>query len=109
MARVALRPVSHDDRLSLVEHLDELRTRLILCLVFFIACFAVTFWQNDRILDVMNVPLEKTAFKKGSEDPFEAAAGYQAAQRRLFLQEAAFYATLAGDKGLSAETRLRAE
>jgi sec-independent protein translocase protein TatC len=109
MARVALRPVSHDDRLSLVEHLDELRTRLILCLVVFIGCFAITFWQNDRILDVMNVPLEKTAFKEGSEDPFEAAAGYQEAQRRLFLQEAAFYATLAGDEGLSAETRRRAE
>ena len=28
-----LRPVAHEDRLSLVEHLDELRTRLIICLV----------------------------------------------------------------------------
>ena len=47
MARAALRPVSHDDRLSLVEHLDELRTRLILCLVAFLVCFGVAFWQND--------------------------------------------------------------
>ena len=27
----ALRPIRHEDRLSLVEHLDELRTRLIIC------------------------------------------------------------------------------
>ena len=32
----ALRPIAHEDRLSLVEHLDELRTRIILCLVVFV-------------------------------------------------------------------------
>ena len=31
MAR--MRPVSHEDQLSLVEHLDELRTRIVVCLV----------------------------------------------------------------------------
>ena len=29
----AIRPVGHEDHLSLVEHLDELRTRIIICLV----------------------------------------------------------------------------
>ena len=28
-----LKPIGHDDRLSLVEHLDELRTRIIICVV----------------------------------------------------------------------------
>ena len=28
-----LKPIAHDDRLSLVEHLDELRTRIIICVV----------------------------------------------------------------------------
>ncbi len=108
MARAALRPVSHDDRLSLVEHLDELRTRLILCLAAFLVCFGVAFWQNDRVLDVMNRPLEKTAFKEGSQDPFEKAATYQQAQKQFFLEQAAFYAALAVDDSLSAETRRRA-
>jgi sec-independent protein translocase protein TatC len=105
MARAALRPVAHDDRLSLVEHLDELRTRLLICLGVFLACFAVCFWQNDRILDVMNVPLEKTAFKEGSEDPFERAAAFQQAQRRFFLKQAEAARTAAREERLSADTR----
>ena len=72
-----LRPIGHEDRLSLVEHLDELRTRLIICVVAYVVAFGVCFWQNDRVLDIMNVPLEKTAFKGGSEDPFEQNAQFQ--------------------------------
>ena len=105
MARAALRPVSHEDRLSLVEHLDELRTRLVIGLLAFLACFAVSFWQNDVILDLMNRPLEKTAFNKGSQDPFERAATFQAAQRRLYLQEAVTARALAQEERLSPETR----
>ena len=29
----ALRPIGHEDRLSMVEHLDELRSRLIICVI----------------------------------------------------------------------------
>ncbi len=50
-------PVSHEDRLTLVEHLDELRTRLIWSLVALAVAFAICFWQNDWILDVINKPL----------------------------------------------------
>jgi sec-independent protein translocase protein TatC len=82
----ALRPIHHDDRLSLVEHLDELRTRLILCLVAFLAAFALCFWQNDRILDIMDRPLEKSAFTKDSEDPLERSALFQESLKRLTLQ-----------------------
>jgi sec-independent protein translocase protein TatC len=105
MARAALRPVGHEDRLSLVEHLDELRTRLIICVVGFAVCFGLAFWQNDRVLDLMNRPLEKTAFKEGSEDPFERAASFQQAQKRLYLQQAAIARALAGEDQLSAQTR----
>jgi sec-independent protein translocase protein TatC len=82
----ALRPIRHDDRLSLVEHLDELRTRLILCIVAFLAAFALCFWQNDRILDIMDRPLEKSAFTKDSEDPLERSALYQESLKRMSLQ-----------------------
>jgi sec-independent protein translocase protein TatC len=72
-----LRPIGHEDRLSLVEHLDELRTRLIICVAAYAVCFGVCFWQNDRVLEIMNVPLERTAFKGDSEDPFEKNALFQ--------------------------------
>jgi sec-independent protein translocase protein TatC len=55
MAR--LRPVDFEARLTLVEHLDELRTRLIISVVAFSAAFAVCFWQNDRLLNIANSPL----------------------------------------------------
>ena len=82
----ALRPIHHEDRLSLVEHLDELRTRLIICLVVFLAAFAVCFWQNNRILDIMNRPLAQSAFTKNSADPLEHAARFQQSLKLLSLQ-----------------------
>src|SRR5215213_600642 len=82
----ALRPIGYEDRLSLVEHLDELRTRIIISLVFFLAAFAFCFWQNDRILDIMDRPLEKSAFHKNSDDPLETAALYQQSLKQLSLQ-----------------------
>jgi sec-independent protein translocase protein TatC len=105
MAHGTLRPVAHDDRLSLVEHLDELRTRLIICLAAFLVCFGVAFWQNDRLLHIMNRPLEKTAFQKGSQDPFEKAAGFQQRQKAYLVKEAAAYRALAADDSVSASTR----
>src|SRR5688572_17513805 len=105
MARAALRPVGYDERLSLVEHLDELRTRLIICVAAFLVCFGVAFWQNDTLLDIMNRPLEKTAFQKGSQDPFERAADFQQKQKALYLKEAVVARALAADDALSADTR----
>lgn len=105
MARAALRPVGYDERLSLVEHLDELRTRLIICVAAFLVCFGVAFWQNDFLLHTMNRPLEKTAFQKGSQDPFERSANFQQKQKALYLKEAAAYGALAADEGVSADTR----
>jgi len=97
----ALRPIAHEDRLSLVEHLDELRTRIILCLVVFVAAFAFCFWQNDRILEIMDRPLEKSAFHKGSNDPLEKSATFQQAQKRYYLQFAALSRAMARSDDLS--------
>jgi sec-independent protein translocase protein TatC len=55
-----LRPVSHEDRLSLVEHLDELRSRLIVCILAFVVALGVCLWQSHAVLDVLNHPLQST-------------------------------------------------
>lgn len=52
-----IRPINPDDELSLVEHLDELRTRLIIVIVGFCTVLAVCFWQNHRVLEIVNAPL----------------------------------------------------
>ncbi len=49
-----LRPIGHDDRLSIVDHLDELRSRLIVCGVALVIAFAACFWQNHALLKVLN-------------------------------------------------------
>ncbi len=70
MAR-RFRPISHDDRLSLVEHLDELRTRLILSVVAFGVALAVCFWQNHLILKIVNHPLNgRKPITLGVAEPF---------------------------------------
>jgi sec-independent protein translocase protein TatC len=55
MARLS--GVSHDDELTLVEHLDELRTRLIICVLVIAVALSLCFWQNSQLLDIANRPI----------------------------------------------------
>ncbi len=53
MAKV-LRPIGHQDELSIVDHLDELRTRLIVSGAVLAVAFAFCFWQNHALLGLLN-------------------------------------------------------
>jgi sec-independent protein translocase protein TatC len=55
MSRV--RPVSHEDRLTLVEHLDELRSRIVVCVAVLGVALALCFWQSDLLLEIASEPL----------------------------------------------------
>ena len=70
MARV--RAVSHEDRLTLVEHLDELRTRIVVCIVVFLVALGLCFWQNDLLLEIASGPLpgDKELLTFGVTEPF---------------------------------------
>lgn len=52
-----IKPVRHEDQLSLVDHLDELRSRLIYVGVAVVLVFAVCFWQSSFLLDLAARPL----------------------------------------------------
>lgn len=52
-----VRAISHEDQLSLVEHLDELRSRLIVCVVVLGVALALCFWQNNLLLEIAQGPL----------------------------------------------------
>ncbi|HET6998165.1 MAG TPA: twin-arginine translocase subunit TatC [Solirubrobacterales bacterium] len=56
MAR-RVKAVAHEDRLTLVEHLDELRNRLIVCIAAFGVALALCFWQNHLLLEIAAAPL----------------------------------------------------
>ena len=68
-----VKAVSHEDRLSLVEHLDELRARLIVCIVAFGVALALCFWQNHLLLEIAGGPLpdgHKKLITFGVTEPF---------------------------------------
>jgi sec-independent protein translocase protein TatC len=52
-----LRPAKFDERLTLVEHLDELRTRIIVCGVVLVVATGFAFWQNELLIDIAKHPL----------------------------------------------------
>jgi sec-independent protein translocase protein TatC len=57
IAPVGWRPIAHHDQLSVVGHLDELRSRLIISLIAVGLAFGICFWQNGAILRLVNRPL----------------------------------------------------
>jgi sec-independent protein translocase protein TatC len=109
------RPVPHDESLSLVEHLDELRSRLIVCVLALVVCFGLAFWQNERVLSIVNAPLENTQNLDGEErsgDPLEQNAKFQIrsgekfrADQRFFADQKTLYERLATSSGASAAER----
>ncbi len=55
MARI--RAAHFDERLTLVEHLDELRSRILISVAALGAAAALCFWQNGLLLEIANAPL----------------------------------------------------
>jgi sec-independent protein translocase protein TatC len=76
-----LRPIGHEDKLTLVDHLTELRKRLLISAVTLVAAFSFCFWQNNAILDIVTKPVRDTQNLQNpstsSKDPLEQAARYQ--------------------------------
>ncbi|CAN5570786.1 Sec-independent protein translocase subunit TatC [soil metagenome] len=57
MAKVKVKAIDHGEEITLVDHLDELRSRIITSLMIFGAALALCFWQNKVLLDIANGPL----------------------------------------------------
>src|SRR4051794_38291282 len=103
MAKV-LRPIGHDDRLSIVEHLDELRSRLIICAAALVVAFGLCFWQNQALLRILNRALPHTS----SSEVQHGLAGVPtqtSKERQAFAKIAAGAAALAASPGLSSQDR----
>jgi len=103
----AIRPIGHEDRLSLVEHLDELRTRLIICAAGFVAAFSIAVWQNEALLDVVNRPLERTTASsvERASGPLEQTARSQVQLREALERGAAAFERLSRSRALTPDDR----
>ena len=67
-----------------MDHLSELRRRLLISAATLIAAFAFCFWQNNAILDIVTQPVRNTqnlqSPSKASKDPLEQSARFQIQQ-----------------------------
>jgi sec-independent protein translocase protein TatC len=107
-----LKPIGHEDRLSIVEHLTELRTRIIICVVAFSVVFGLCLWQDDRILTIVNKPIADVANAKPCDetrDPLEQADCLQQAQKAVNARLAETAGSLAAAADDDPELRQQAE
>jgi len=74
----AVRPIGREERISIVDHLDELRSRLLICIAVLAGCFAFCYWQNHAILHIVNQPLAE-AQHAGSQDSLQQGARFDIA------------------------------
>jgi len=103
-----LRPIGPEDRLSLVDHLDELRTRLIICGAVLIVSFGVCFWQNHELLRIINKPLTSQTQKhveKGQGTQGEAFYTQKAVVKSAEDTQRALRALAAPGSGLTPHAR----
>ena len=72
MRRWLPRRLSHGEEATLVEHLDELRSRLIIALVALVPAFLVAFAFHEQIIDWLMEPLpdDKRLVTLGVTEPF---------------------------------------
>jgi sec-independent protein translocase protein TatC len=66
------RRLRHGEEATLVEHLDELRSRLIISLVAIVPAFALAFYFHEEIIDWLTGPLpdDKQLVTFGVTEPF---------------------------------------
>jgi sec-independent protein translocase protein TatC len=83
-----LRPVGYEENVSLVHHLDELRTRIIVSLLTVAVAFGLCFWQNHRLLSLINRPLatQTQAQVRAGQGPLGATYLVQRRSRDVAIQ-----------------------
>jgi sec-independent protein translocase protein TatC len=104
----AIRTIGHEDQLSLVDHLEELRTRLIVSGAVLAVAFGICLWQNHALLRVINQPLKAETQKQVAKG--EGTVGQAVLAQRGVLNVAGTTQALVGvlakpHSGLPAGTR----
>jgi sec-independent protein translocase protein TatC len=104
-----MRPVGHEDQMSLVEHLDELRTRLIVSIFAFLVFFALCFWQSDTVLNIVNRPFTIATKHVPKRGPLARTATFQRNLGDFATKAQTFAQTVGAEEGASAATKTAAD
>src|SRR5271169_3789293 len=85
---VAIASIGHEDRLNVVDHLEELRGRLIVSLAALAVAFAFCMWQNHALLRIINKPLAHQTQKqvRAGSGPLGATYTVQQSARTVATQ-----------------------
>jgi len=105
---VAAGHIGHEDRLDVVEHLTELRVRLIISLAALAVAFGLCMWQNHALLNIINKPLAHQTQKqvRAGNGPLGATYTVQQNARTVATQLQVVVGALQGPgSGASAATR----
>jgi sec-independent protein translocase protein TatC len=88
---------SFEDRLSLTDHLSELRARIVVSAAALVVAFGFAFWQNHAVLNVLNRPLERATAGAlvHSHGPLARSARVQQSLRAAFERQRAAFELLA--------------
>lgn len=80
--------IGHEDRLSIVDHLEELRGRLIISLAALVVAFGFCMWQNHALLHIINKPLAHQTQKqvRAGNGPLGATYTVQQSARTVAAQ-----------------------
>jgi sec-independent protein translocase protein TatC len=80
--------IGHEDRLSFVDHLEELRARLIVSLAVIGVAFGFCMWQNHALLNIINKPLAHETQKqvKAGNGPLGSTYTVQQSARTVASQ-----------------------
>src|ERR1700684_1572432 len=100
--------IGHEDRLNIVDHLEELRGRLIVCLAVVAVAFGFCMWQNHALLEIINKPLAHQTQKqvRAGNGPLGSTYTLQQSARTVATQlEAVVGALERPNSGASPATR----
>jgi sec-independent protein translocase protein TatC len=80
--------IGHEDRLNIVDHLEELRARLIISLAALAVAFGFCMWQNHALLQIINKPLAHQTQKqvRAGNGPLGATYTVQQSARTVATQ-----------------------
>ena len=99
-----VRPIGHEDRLSVVDHLDELRYRLMISAATLIVAFGLCFAVSGHLLNALNRPTNH--LNKTAKNHLGGTTGDEVGERANLLAGVGDLQLLARSPTLSAANRL---